>query len=108
MPSVKAGPNEYLLVARNGALENRGSAVSAWLRPGTVWVIVPGAKQEATFEFTQETRDGIPLRFKGVILYRIAHPVATARLFDFAGGTGIARISELLTHVVLGELRHAG
>jgi hypothetical protein len=106
MPIVKAGPNQYLLVGRHGTLENRGSAVNVVLRPGTIWVLVPGAKQEAAFEFTQETRDGIPLRFKGIIIYRVTDPVAAARLFDFAGD-GIAQVTTLLTHVCLGELRHA-
>ena len=107
MPSVKAGPNEFLLIARKGALENRGSAVTSFLWPGTVWVVVPAAKQEAAFEFTQETKDGIPLRFKGIIIFRVTDPLAAAGLFDFAEGAGVARISEMLTHVVLGELRHA-
>jgi hypothetical protein len=104
---VKAGPDEYLLVGRGGTLENRGSAVSAVLRPGTIWVLVPSTKQEAAFEFTQETNDGIPLRFKGIIIYRITDPVAAARQFDFSHGAGLARITTLLTHVCLGELRHA-
>ena len=39
-------------------------------------MLVPATKQEATFEFTQETKDGIPLRFKGVIIYRITDPAA--------------------------------
>ncbi len=107
MPVVRAGPNQYLLVGRGGKLENRGSAVSAWLRPGTIWVLVPSSKQEATFEFTQETRDGIPLRFKGIVIYRITDPAAAARLFDFGDGTGVGQITTLLTHVCLGELRHA-
>jgi hypothetical protein len=104
---VKAGPDEFLLVGRGGSLENRGSAVSAVLRPGTIWVLVPSTKQEAAFEFTQETNDGIPLRFKGIIIYRITDPVAAARQFDFSHGGGLARITTLLTHVCLGELRHA-
>ena len=83
---VKAGPDEYLLVGRGGTLENRGSAVSVVLRPGTIYVLVPSTKQEAAFEFTQETRDGIPLRFKGIIIYRITDPVAAARQFDFSHG----------------------
>jgi hypothetical protein len=107
MPFVKAGMHEYLLVGRGGRLENRGSAVHAYLRPGTVFALVPSAKQEATFEFTQETKDGIPLRFKGIAVYRITDPVAAAALFDFAGGTAIDRLTTLLTHVCLGELRHA-
>jgi hypothetical protein len=109
MPVVKAGPNQYLLVGRGGTLENRGSAVQAILRPGAIYVLVPSTKQEAAFEFTQETRDGIPLRFKGIVIYRITDPVAAARLFDFsvAAGAGVGQITALLTHVCLGELRHA-
>jgi hypothetical protein len=107
MPSVKAGPNQYLLVGRKGTLENRGSAVSMFLRPGTIFVLVPSTKQEAAFEFTQETRDGIPLRFKGIVIFRITDPGAAARLFDFSSGLGVGQISTLLTHICLGELRHA-
>jgi hypothetical protein len=102
-----ATPNQYLLTGSGGRLRNRGSAVRAFLPPGTVWVLVPSTKQEATFEFTQETRDGIPLRFKGVVIYRITDPVAAASQFDFTRPDGAARISQLLTHVCLGELRHA-
>jgi hypothetical protein len=107
MPVVRAGPNQYLLIGHGGRLENRGSAVQAILRPGAIFVLVPSTKQEAAFEFTQETRDGIPLRFKGIIIYRITDPIAAARLFDFSGGAGVAQITTLLTHVCLGELRHA-
>jgi len=107
MPSVKAGPNQYLLVGRKGTLENRGSAVSVFLRPGTIFVLVPSTKQEAAFEFTQETKDGIPLRFKGIVIYRITDPAAAARLFDFSSGAGIMQINTMLTHICLGELRHA-
>ncbi len=107
MPVVRAGPNQYLLVGRGGDLENRGSAVQTWLRPGTIYVLVPGTKQEAFFEFTQETKDGIPLRFKGTFVYRITEPVAAARLFDFSDGNGLTQITTLLTHVCFGELRDA-
>ena len=107
MPIVKAGPNQYLLIGRRGKLENRGSAVEAFLWPGTIYVLVPSTKQETTFEFTQETKDGIPLRFKGIILYRITNPVAAARLFDFSSIGSLAQIDMLLTHICLGELRDA-
>lgn len=107
MAAVRAGPNEYLLVGRKGVLENRGSAVATFLRPGTIYVLVPSTKQEAAFEFTQETKDGVPLRFKGTFIYRIADPVASAALFDFTKGDGTTQITTLLTHVCYGELRHA-
>lgn len=109
MPFVRALPSQYLLTGRDGSLVNRGSAVQTFLRPGTIWVVVPATKQEAAFEFTQETKDGIPLRFKGIVVYRVADPVAAAKAFDFTGGDapGLQRINALLTHVCLGELRHA-
>jgi hypothetical protein len=107
MPIVRAGPNEYLLVGRQGVLENRGSAVTVFLRPGTIYVLVPSTKQEAAFEFTQETKDGVPLRFKGTFIYRVDKPVAAAAMFDFTAGQGTAQITTLLTHVTFGELRHA-
>jgi len=107
MPVVRAGPNQYLLVGRNGALENRGSAVTVFLRPGTIFVLVPSTKQEAAFEFTQETKDGVPLRFKGTFIYRVNDPAAAATMFDFSTGDGMAQITTLLTHVCFGELRHA-
>jgi hypothetical protein len=107
MAMVRAGPNEYLLVGRKGVLENRGSAVTTFLRPGTIFVLVPSTKQEAAFEFTQETKDGVPLRFKGTFIYRIADPVAAAAMFDFTTGDGTTQITTLLTHVCYGELRHA-
>ncbi|MGH2513639.1 MAG: SPFH domain-containing protein, partial [Candidatus Limnocylindrales bacterium] len=107
MAIVRAGPNEYLLVGRRGVLENRGSAVTVLLRPGTIYVLVPSTKQEAAFEFTQETKDGVPLRFKGTFIYRVDDPVAAASMFDFSRGQGITQITTLLTHVTFGELRHA-
>jgi hypothetical protein len=107
MPFVRAMPNQYLLAGRGGRLENRGSAVQVFLWPGTVHVLVPSTKQEATFEFTQETRDGIPLRFKGLVVYRITDPVAASRVFEFSPGAETAQINTLLTHICLGELRHA-
>ena len=107
MPVVKAAPSQYLLVGRHGTLENRGSAVQAILWPGTIHVLVPSTKQEAAFEFTQDTKDGIPLRFKGTFIYRIVDPVAAARLFDFSSGAGVTEITTALVHVCLAELRHA-
>jgi len=89
-----------------GRLEN-ALRVHCSLRPGTSGSSCPAASRRPAFEFTQETKDGIPLRFKGIVIYRVTDPVAAARLFDFGHGAGIAQGSNLLTHVCLGELRHA-
>lgn len=105
MRFVKAGPNEFLVTGRRGRVRNRGTAASALLWPGTSFVRIPSTKQEARFELTQESKDGVPLRFKGIVIYRVVEPVVAARHFDFAGGAGHAQIQGLLADICLGELR---
>src|SRR5436190_4766896 len=105
MRFVQANPNEYLVVARRGRISNRGVAGSAFLWPGSTYVLIPSTQQEATFEMTQESKDSIPLRFKGIVIYRVVEPEAAARRFDFTAGQGHEQIKDLLGHVCLGELR---
>jgi flotillin len=105
MRFVKANPNEYLVVGRGGRITNRGVAASAFLWPGSTHVLIPSTQQEATFEMTQESKDSIPLRFKGIIIYRIVDPAAAARRFNFTNAKGHEQINDLLSHVCLGELR---
>jgi hypothetical protein len=105
MRFVKASPNEYLVVGRGGRVRNHGIAASAFLWPGATCVLVPSTQQEATFEMTQESKDSIPLRFKGIVIYRISDPEAAARRFDFSGPGGHDQIKALIGHVCLGELR---
>jgi hypothetical protein len=105
MPFVQATPNQFLLVGRGGKVVNLGIAASAFIWPGSTYVCIPSHQQEATFEMTQESRDGIPLRFKGLVIYRVTDPLATARLFDFSAKDGHAAIKSLLCQMCLGELR---
>jgi hypothetical protein len=105
MRFVKSKPNEYLIVGRRGRVTSRGTAASAFLWPGSSYVLVSSSKQEAAFEMTQESKDGVPLRFKGIVIYRVVAPEAAASLFDFTAGTGHDEIKRLLGHVCLGELR---
>jgi hypothetical protein len=104
MRYVTSGPNEYLVLGRGGRIENRGTAASVFVWPGSTYVRVPATKQEARFDMTQETRDGIPLRFKGIVIYHVVDPVASATTFDFAG-PGTEAINTLIAHICLGELR---
>ena len=104
MRSVQSKPNEFLVVGRRGKLRDLGLGSSAVVWPWTSFVTVSAARREAPFELTQETRDGIPLRMKGVIVYRVVDAVAVAARFDFSGD-GHAAVASLLAHVALGELR---
>jgi len=105
MPFVKAKPNRYLVAGRNGVIKNYGTAVSTFLWPNTTFVLIPSTQQEAAFEMTQESVDGIPLRFKGMVLYRISAPEMVASRFDFSTNYGHEEIKTMISHVCLGELR---
>ena len=105
MPFVKANPNEYLVIGRRGRITSLGVAASAFLWPGSTHVLIPSTQQEAAFEMTQESKDSIPLRFKGIVIYRVTDPETAARRFDFASGDGHGQIKTLLSHICLGELR---
>jgi regulator of protease activity HflC (stomatin/prohibitin superfamily) len=105
MPFVKVNPNEYLVVGRGGKAFNYGTATGKFLWPGTTFVIIPSTQQETSFEMTQESLDGIPLRFKGIIVYRISVPEVAAKRFDFSRRQGHEEIKTMISHVSLGELR---
>jgi regulator of protease activity HflC (stomatin/prohibitin superfamily) len=107
MRFVKASPSEFLVVTSRGKATNRGVAASAFVWPGGSWVTVPATNQEASFEMTQETRDGLPLRFKGIVLYHVEDPVQASRAFDFTAGTALMQLQSMLSHICLGELRSA-
>lgn len=105
MAFATAGPNQYLVVGQHGKVTNRGTGVQMFLWPGTTYVLIPSTKQEATFEMTQETKDGIPVRFKGIVIYRIIDPVISAMNFNFSDGNGLEEINALINNICLGELR---
>lgn len=102
---VKANPSEYLVVGHDGKIINYGIAADAFIWPGWSFVRVPSIQQEAAFEMTQESQDGIPLRFKGIVIFRVVNPEVTARLFNFSSGVGVRELCNQISHICLGELR---
>ena len=105
MQFVKAKPSEYLVVGERGEIKNLGIAASAYLWRRSSYVFISSTQQEATFEMTQESSDGVPLRFKGIVIYRINAPEVAAKRFDFSTRDGREEINKLIGHVCLGELR---
>ncbi len=105
MKIVKAKTNEYLIIGHKGNIRNCGIAASAFLKPGSTFVLIPSTQQEAAFQMTQETKDGIPLRFKGVAIYQVSDPVIAAKRFNFVSGKGHEEINASINHVCLGVLR---
>lgn len=102
---AKANPNEYLVVGRGGRVTNCGTGTRVFLWPGSTFVLIPSTKQEAAFEMTQETKDGIPLHFKGIVIYRITQPERIAMNFNFNDGGGVDEINAFIRNICLGELR---
>ncbi len=105
MRFVKAKPSEYLVIGESGEIKNLGIAASAYLWRRSSYVFISSTQQEATFEMTQESSDGVPLRFKGIVIYRISAPEVAAKRFDFSTRDGREEINKLIGHVCLGELR---
>jgi len=105
MRFVKARPSEYLVIGERGEIKNLGIAASAYLMRRASHVFISSTQQEATFEMTQESNDGVPLRFKGIVIYRISAPEVAAKRFNFSHQDGREEINKLISHVCLGELR---
>jgi hypothetical protein len=105
MMIAKSNANEYLLIGKNGELYNKGRATFAFLFPGQSATIVPASQQKTSFAMTQESEDGISLRFKGVVIYHIENPETTALKFDFSSSKGIEMMNELISEMCYGEIR---
>ena len=105
MKFITANPNEYLVIGYGGKVKNYGTGIRVFLWPGSTYVLIPSTKQETSFEMTQETRDGIPLHFKGIVVYRITRPERVAINFNFHKGGGLGEINALIRDFCLGELR---
>ncbi len=107
---VTAKPNECLILIYKSKLSNPGNGASAILWPGSSYALVPTNAQETTFSMGQESEDGIPLRFKGIVIYRIVNPEKACLLFDFSGDfiktNGVTAISSAINDLCLGELRN--
>lgn len=102
---VTATPSECLIVMRRGMAVNKGNGASTRVWPWDSYVLVPTGAIEHGFQMHQETSDGITLRFKGIVIYRIVDPERAATLFRFQEPGDVAGLSQALADVCLGELR---
>ena len=105
MAFIKSKPNEYLVGVKSGKITNLGVARSSFIWPGQSFILVPSTQIEAEFAMTQETSDGIALRFKGIVVYHIDRPEIAAQKFDFSAEDGPSQINHFISNVCLGELR---
>lgn len=102
---IKSNSNEYLLISKNGVVINKGRAASHVVMPGISYTIVSAAQQKSNFAMTQESKDGISLRFKGVVIYHVEKPEIASLHFDFNTSNGLDSIKDLIAEICYGEIR---
>ncbi|MDQ7823493.1 MAG: SPFH domain-containing protein [Candidatus Eremiobacteraeota bacterium] len=100
---ITAKPSECLIIIKDGKMQNMGNGASVVVYPWDSFVFVPTTTMEYCFQMHQESVDGITLRFKGIVIYRITDVELAASLFDFIPGRD--PIARALGDICLGELR---
>jgi flotillin len=102
---VTALPCESLVIIRKRKLVNLGNGASCILFPGDSHALIPTTAVEHTWQMHQESWDGINLRFRGIVIYRIIDVERAASLFAFTQSAGVDYISKSIGDICMGELR---
>ncbi|MDQ7823545.1 MAG: SPFH domain-containing protein [Candidatus Eremiobacteraeota bacterium] len=102
---ITALPCESLLTIKSGKATCHGNGASTVIFPWDSYALVPTTAIEHTFQMHQESFDGITLRFKGIIIYRIVDVALAASLFPFTVSGGVEHISQAIGDICMGELR---
>src|SRR3954452_2917423 len=82
---LRAEPTSHVLDYRAGRLRREGPGLAFWFRAiDTAVAEVPIDDRELPFLFHARSADFQQLTVQGVVTFRIADPLRTARRFDFA------------------------
>jgi hypothetical protein len=82
---VKVQPTTHLMAFRRGKVVRQGAGFSMfYYSPTTTLVTVPLASREEPFIFEKVTADFQTVTVQGLVSFRIADPVKTAQLLNFA------------------------
>lgn len=82
---IKTQPTTYLMAYRKGKIVAEGAGLSKfYYAPTTTLVAVPIASREESFIFEKVTADFQTVTVQGNVSFRIADPVKTAGLLNFA------------------------
>ena len=102
---VKAHSNESLILIRKGKYTNLGIGVSCKVFRNDNYAIVPVTNVQTDFQMEQQSLDGITLKFKGIVVFRIVKPESACLNFNFAAESGIQDVSQTIRNLCLGNLR---
>jgi hypothetical protein len=82
---IKTQPNQYVIQFRNGRPHRQGAGLSIiYFAPTSTLVVVPTASVNAPFMFAEVTADYQEITVQGQVIYRVAEPLRTASLLNFA------------------------
>jgi SPFH domain / Band 7 family len=82
---IKTQPNQYVIQFRNGRPHRQGAGLSIlYFSPTSTLVVVPTASVNAPFMFAETTSDYQEITVQGQATYRVADPLRTATLLNFA------------------------
>jgi hypothetical protein len=82
---IKTQPNQYVIQFRNGRPHRQGAGLSLiYFAPTSTLVAVPTASVNAPFMFAEVTSDYQEVTVQGQVIYRVADPLRTAALLNFA------------------------
>src|SRR5215470_4980625 len=108
---IKTQPNQYVIQFRNGRPRRRGAGLSIlYFAPTSSLVVVPTASVNEPFIFTEVTSDYQEITVQGQVIYRIADPLQTATLLNFAldaKGRYVSEDPEKLSQRVIDQVRVA-
>lgn len=108
---IKAQPNQYVIQFRNGRPRRQGAGLSIlYFAPTSSLVVVPTASVNEPFMFEEVTSDYQEITVQGQVIYRIADPLRTATLLNFAldaRGRYVSEDPEKLSSRVIDQVRVA-
>jgi regulator of protease activity HflC (stomatin/prohibitin superfamily) len=105
---LRSGPNEHVLLFRNGQLIRSGRGIAFWFFPLTASIAeIPCDDRDQPFLFQGRSRDHQDVTVQGTITYRVTQPEELARHIDFTidvnsglyRKTPLEQLSELLTQL---------
>jgi hypothetical protein len=108
---VKTQPNQYVIQFRNGRPHRQGAGLSLiYFAPMSTLVMVPTASVNAPFMFAEVTSDYQEITVQGQVIYRVADPLRTAALLNFAldaKGRYVSEDPQKLSQRVIDEVQVA-
>jgi hypothetical protein len=108
---IRTEPTQFVMLFRNGRAERTGAGLAFWyFEPSSSIVVVPTASVNEPFIFLEVTADFQDVTVQGQIAFRIADPVRTATLLNFAvdsGGDYVSEDPEKLSQRLLDRVRVA-